>query len=173
MNDDYNSNYNQMGYQDAYDPQNPYEKPLDPAVERVRRKLMRLMIISVSVTMLLIVAVLIAVIYKVITPQTEKKANEVTPISELTPDIKTEIQTLPPEIPKFINRTIALPEGTRILSQSLSGNLIALETLTPEGGTEMIIYDYKNGHLIAGITLGTSSNAERPMAMPETPSNEK
>ena len=41
--------------------------------------------------------------------------------------------------------------------------MIALETLTPEGNTELVIYDYRNGHLIAGITVDTSPDAKQPV----------
>ena len=40
------------------------EKPLDPAMERVRRRLARLMVVSIGVMLVGLMAVLAAVVYK-------------------------------------------------------------------------------------------------------------
>lgn len=171
MRDDYQSGYENMDYQDPYgqQPMQP-QAQLDPAVERVRRKLMRLMIISIGITIVLILIILAAVIYKV-TSSSDKTSVNVTrteanpvPGAAATADGKTST----PDVPEFIKRSIALPQGTRILSQSLSDDMIALETLTPEGNTELVIYDYRRGHLIAGITVDTSPVAKQPIEEPAT-----
>ncbi|GGD94235.1 hypothetical protein GCM10011390_11210 [Aureimonas endophytica] len=41
------------------------EKPLDPATERLRRKMVRLLAVSVGVMMVAVMAVLAAVVYKI------------------------------------------------------------------------------------------------------------
>ena len=41
------------------------EKPLDPAVERVRRRMLRLMVISIGIMMTGLMAVLGAIVYKI------------------------------------------------------------------------------------------------------------
>ncbi|MHC5305810.1 hypothetical protein [Bartonella sp. LJL80] len=171
MRDDYQSGYDNQGYHDPYEQPMQQDKPLDPAVERVRRKLMRLMIFSVAITMLLIVAVLIAVIYKVMSPASDQTPATAIQAEQQIPSAPAEAVPSVPIIPEVINRAVALPQGTRILSQSLSGDLIALETLTPEGKTELVIYDYKQGHLIAGITLQTTPDIQQPAdePVPTTP----
>jgi len=165
MRDDYQSGYENLEYRDPYNQQPAYqEQPLDPAVEGVRRKLMRLMVISIGITIILILAVLVAVIYKV-TTSSNKAPAEQTQSAQTTPVPNANAEQAKPEptVPEFIKRSIALPQGTRILSQSLSNDMIALETLTPEGNTELVIYDYRNGHLIAGITVDTSPDAKQPV----------
>lgn len=175
MRDDYQSGYENMDYQDPYNqqPMQP-QAQLDPAVERVRRKLMRLMIISIGITIVLILIILAAVIYKVTSSSSDKTPVAVTkteanPVPGAAQDSTTaEGKTSTPAVPEFIKRSIALPQGTRILSQSLSNDMIALETLTPEGNTELVIYDYRRGHLIAGITVDTSPVAKQPIEEPAT-----
>jgi len=41
------------------------EQPLDPAMERVRRKMVRLMVISIGIMMVGLMAVLGAIVYKI------------------------------------------------------------------------------------------------------------
>jgi hypothetical protein len=60
-----------------------------------------------------------------------------------------------PEPPKLIESQINLVPGTRLLSQSLSGDQLSLETLLPDGGTELIIYDYRESRVIGRIKLGS------------------
>lgn len=160
MHNDHHQDYDHMAYNDLYEQAPQQQKPLDPAVERIRRKLMRLMIISVGITILLIVAVLVGIIYKVMsTPApTQQAAAQPSQIVSQLSNTSAELQNNVPQIPtkpELLNRLVDLPLGTRILSQSLSGNLISLETLTPEGKSELVIYDYKQDNLIAKITLAT------------------
>ncbi|WP_279111416.1 hypothetical protein [Bartonella apis] len=174
MRDDYQSGFEDMDYQDPYNqqPAQP-QTQLDPAVERVRRKLMRLMIVSIAITIILILIILAAVIYKVTSSSSDKTPAEVTkteanpvPVAEPANNAASDAKAPAPAVPEFIKRSIALPQGTRILSQSLSNDMIALETLTPEGNTELVIYDYRKGHLVAGITVDTSPVAKQPVEEP-------
>lgn len=177
MRDDYQSGYENADYQDPYN-QQPIQQDaqLDPAVEKIRRKLMRLMIISIGITIVLILVILAAVIYKVTSSPSDKahldvaKQTQTTPVPGGTTSANDEknAQALGAgsSVPAFIKRSIALPQGTRILSQSLSNDMIALETLTPEGNTELVIYDYRHGHLVAGITVDTSPVAKQPIEEP-------
>src|SRR5690606_39955979 len=47
------------------------EKPLDPAVERVRRKMMRLMLVSIGIMMVGLMAVVGAIVYKLGSSETQ------------------------------------------------------------------------------------------------------
>ncbi len=62
----------QRAQQDAL----PQDLPLDPAVERVRKKLMRLMIISIAITLILMLAVLFGIVYKIIATRSVSKQTE-------------------------------------------------------------------------------------------------
>ncbi|UXN06394.1 hypothetical protein [Bartonella sp. HY761] len=161
--DDGDYTYEQNHYEEAPDPNR-----LDPAVERVRRKLMRLMIVSVTITLLLVIAVFIAVIYKATrtpdnapTTQVNQPAvpNDLSvvplndPAGQAAVGQNTVESNHPVTLPATINREIDLPVGTRILSHSLSGDLISLETLAPSGGTELVIYNYKQGNVVARLPI--------------------
>jgi hypothetical protein len=54
----------------------------------------------------------------------------------------------------LIESQIELAPGTRLLSQSLSGQQLSLETLLPDGGTEIIVYDYRESRIVGRIKLG-------------------
>ncbi|ATO57844.1 hypothetical protein [Bartonella sp. 1-1C] len=112
----------------------PQNTPLDPAVEQVRKKLMRLMIISISITLLLILAVFVGVIYKIIKPETTLKS----------------AQSLSSSVP---HHTLSLPAKTQILSQSLSQQNMVLRLLTPEGQTKFMIYNYLTGELLSVFSV--------------------
>ncbi|RTQ27366.1 hypothetical protein [Brucella abortus] len=123
-------NHQDSGYQDYQQGYYPDEQPepvLDPAMERVRRKMIRLLAVSIGVMLIGLMAVLIAVVYKI-----NRK----------------------PEPPKLIESQIELAPGTRLLSQSLSGDQLSLETLLPDGGTEIIVYDYRQSRIIGRIKTG-------------------
>lgn len=140
-------------------------RKLDPDVEYVRRRLLRLMIISLIVTILLIGAVLAAVIYKITRPTTGQEADRTTMQQEIRAAVQEEVKAamIKPESPKektdFKSIEIDLPAGTRILSQSISEGVISLETLPPKGGTELIIYDYREGRIMARLRIATAADA--------------
>ncbi|GAA5619053.1 hypothetical protein ACRRRS_09765 [Brucella anthropi] len=146
-------NHQDSGYQDyqqGYYPDEQAEPALDPAMERVRRKMIRLLAVSIGVMLIGLMAVLVAVVYKI------NRAPETPPAEEARSDIPGQAASAPvkPEPPKLIESQINLTPGTRLLSQSLSGNELSLETLLPDGGTELIIYDYRESRIIGRIKLG-------------------
>ncbi|MFQ0813336.1 hypothetical protein AVM02_15925 [Brucella anthropi] len=144
-------NHQDSGYQDyqqGYYPDEQAEPQLDPAMERVRRKMIRLLAVSIGVMLIGLMAVLVAVVYKI------NRAPETPPVEEARSDIPGQAAPAKPEPPKLIESQIDLTPGTRLLSQSLSGNELSLETLLPDGGTELIIYDYRESRIIGRIKLG-------------------
>lgn len=137
-------------YQDqqAYYPQEVQEPPLDPAMERVRRKMIRLLAVSIGVMLIGLMAVLAAVVYKINRAPDENLADGA------LSDIPGQAIVAPVEPQKLIESQIDLETGTRLLSQSLSGDHISLETLLPDGGTELVIYDYRQSRIVARMRLG-------------------
>ncbi|EJF97943.1 hypothetical protein LBE40_00445 [Bartonella taylorii] len=126
----------------------PQDHPLDPAVERVRKKLMRFMIVSISITLILILAVLFAVIYKTVKMgSASKQTNSFSSYNK-----KSEIA----------HHTLFLPKNTEILSQSLAEDKIMLKILTPEGKTKFMVYNYHTGALIAVLSLETTEETPAP-----------
>ena len=114
------------------------EKPLDPAMEKVRRKMIRLLAISIGVMMAGLMAVLFAIVYKM----------NSRPDSSLT-----ETQVAFPKGTEEIAGTIALPEGARINGQSLSGNRIMLDLALPDGKRELAVFDMGANRFVARYTL--------------------
>jgi hypothetical protein len=115
------------------------DKPLDPAVERVRRKLVRFMAINLGLLFLALMAVVLAIVYR----WTRNPEPEATPTAETAaiPQGDARIQAVP------------LPEGTRVTGQSLSGNCVALDTIEATGARVLVIYDFAAGRIVARVSL--------------------
>ncbi|WP_019221311.1 hypothetical protein [Bartonella senegalensis] len=122
----------------------PQDLPLDPAVERVRKKLMRFMMIAISITLIMTFAVLFLVVYKMLAT---KSAPQNSP--QLSSYNKS---------PKVADHTLSLPKGTQILSHSLSEHNIILRVLMPDGQTKFMIYNYHSGALIAVLSVETTGH---------------
>ena len=138
-------------YQQGYYPEEQQpEPPLDPAMEKVRRKMIRLLAVSIGVMLIGLMAVLVAVVYKI------NRAPDATETEAARSDIPGQAAIAPPqpEPVKLIESQIELAPGTRLLSQSLSGQQLSLETLLPDGGTEIIVYDYRESRIVGRIKLG-------------------
>src|SRR5690606_12479576 len=101
------------------------DKPLDPSVEKVRRKLVRFVAVNLGLLFVALMAVVGAIVYKT---RTEAPA-------QISGDPAT------PEPGRVLEGEIALPAGARIVSQSLSGNRIALDVELADGSRAIILYD--------------------------------
>jgi hypothetical protein len=111
------------------------DKPLDPAAEKVRRKLVRFVAINLGILFVAVMAVLGAVVYKV---SSSGKAPETAGDSPVP---------APADAP-FIEAEIGLPTGAQILSQSLSGDRVALHVALPDGQAAIFIYDLRARRLL-------------------------
>lgn len=159
--------YQEHPEQQQYAAQAYQEPPLDPAMERVRRKMIRLLIISIGIMVIGLIAVLSAVVYKINqTPDTAESETAQSDIPGQSPganipgqSAKTDAQSQNAanksveQLP-MVESQLELAPGTRLLSQSLSGNLVSLETLLPDGGTEIMIYDYRQSRFVGRMRLG-------------------
>lgn len=136
-------------YQHGHYTEEIEEAPLDPTMERVRRKMIRLLAVSIGVMLIGLMAVLVAVVYKI------NRAPDI-PVEETPAEISDQTAIVPekPEPLPLIESQIEIVPGTRLLSQSLSGNQVSLETLLPDGGTEILVYDYREARIIGRIKLG-------------------
>jgi hypothetical protein len=104
------------------------EKPLDPAVEKVRRKLVRFVAINLGLLFLALMAVLAAIVYKTGAP------------SEVATVGGNEVVPSPAE-DGVMAGDIVLPVGARLVSHSLSGNRITLDAELAGGGRAIFLYD--------------------------------
>ncbi len=110
------------------------EKPLDPAVEKVRRKLVRFVAINLAILLIALMAVAAAIVYR--------SGREAPPSR-----IATGGEPAEAEIP--------LPAGARIVSQSLSGDRIAIDAELPGGGRAIFLYDLAEQRLIGRFAIGS------------------
>jgi hypothetical protein len=110
------------------------EKPLDPAVEKVRRKLVRFVVINLGILFLALMVVVLAVVYK--SRRAEPAADAGFPASG-----------------EVIEADIPLPVGARIVSQSLSGSRIAIDVELAGGGRAILLYDLAERRLMGRYAM--------------------
>jgi len=125
------------------------EPPLDPAVERVRKKLMRLMLSTIVVTFVLLLAVLVAIFYKIIAPSQKTH----TSVQESLPNQTNNSSAVAVGNEEPILRQLHIDSHSRVISTNISGNRILLAVARADGKKQLIIYDFKLGETIAVISL--------------------
>ena len=103
------------------------EKPLDPATEKVRRKMVRLLAVSIGVMMIGLMAVLAAVVYKSV------GSGGSGPVAGSL-------------------LTIALPAGAEVLDTTLDGDRALLRADTPDG-MRLFLISLANGAVIASYRI--------------------
>jgi len=102
------------------------EEPLDPAVEAIRVKMVRLLAISGGIMMLGLMAVLVSIVYKV-NQDSEPKAK--------------------PVIADTVN-DVVVPAGAQIVQTSQSDGRLMLTLKLSDGSTRIQLHDLK-GKLVA------------------------
>lgn len=115
-------------------PVNDEEKPLDPAVERVRRKLLRFVAINLGLLLAALMAVIGAIVYK----WEPGEADEAAAFRYGDGVVQT--------------GDIALPAGARVLSHGVSGNRLTLHVETGGGGA-ILVYDMAERRVVGRFGL--------------------
>lgn len=115
------------------------DEPLDPAVEKVRAKLMRFVVINLGILFLALMAVVGALVYR--------------SVSTGSPDTAATGPGLavPPE-GSVISGEIALPANAQVLSQSLAGSRLTMLVETA-GAREIVVYDIDAARIIARFAI--------------------
>lgn len=108
--------------------ENEEEQPLDPAMERVRRKMIRLMVISIGIMMIGLMAVLFAIVYKINAPSS-RVAEDGVPVE------------------------VDLPEGASIVSTDLGEAGILIQLKLSTGETRLVVIDQSNGEIRSQFDL--------------------
>jgi len=111
------------------------EAPFDPAVERIRRKLARLLIASFGVMFLGLIAVFAVIVYRLNAPAADPGLPANAVIRLPAGDV-----------------TIRLPVGARIVSTALDGGRALLQVEKP-AGAELILVDLADGSILARYEL--------------------
>lgn len=118
-----------------------HEEPLDPAVERVRRKMVRLMAVSIGIMMVGLMAVLFTIVYRISTGP-ENEASDVA--------ISRDVATIPVE---GVEGRIDLPAGSTILSSDLDGLNVLVRVGLEGGGERLLIYNLGKNRVIANVAI--------------------
>jgi len=111
------------------------EKPLDPAVERVRRKLVRFVAINLSLLFLAVMAVVGALVYKTRAPVPDST-------------VQSEVQVPAPSEAGPVRAELVLPQGSRMLSYALGGNRISIEAELVGGERAILVFDAADGRMV-------------------------
>ncbi|MGX7875321.1 fimbrial protein [Mesorhizobium sp. ORM6] len=114
------------------------EKPLDPEVEKVRKKLVRFIVINLGILFLALMVVIGALVYK---------ARNAPPAS---PSLASDIQ-VPAGEPA--SGDIVLPVGAKVVSQSLSGNRVSIDAELADGSRTIFVYDMAERRLIGRFAI--------------------
>lgn len=116
------------------------QNPLDPSVEKVRRKLVRFVAINLGLLFLALMAVLGAIVYK-------------SGLKSETPVAVNGAAVPAPAEGTVIAGDIALPAGAKMLSQSLSGNRISIDAELADGSRAIFLYDIAERRVIGRFAV--------------------
>ncbi|RWL80514.1 MAG: fimbrial protein [Mesorhizobium sp.] len=109
------------------------EKPLDPAAENVRRKLVRFMIVNLGLLFLALMVVIGALVYKA------RNA----PVAGSAPAGDVQVPA-----GASLSGDIVLPVGAKVISQSLSGNRLSIDAELADGSRSIFVYDIAERRII-------------------------
>lgn len=117
------------------------EKPLDPEVEKVRKKMVRLLAVSIGVMMIGVMAVLFAIVYKFTRSTTNSPASQ----STLNAGV-------PVDAPLIDH--INLPAGFQVISVSLDAGKVAFFGTGSDEQSRILLFDATTGKRLGTIEIG-------------------
>ncbi|ODS55172.1 MAG: hypothetical protein ABS40_11260 [Agrobacterium sp. SCN 61-19] len=126
------------------DDENPEDKPLDPVMEGVRRKMVKLQLISGGIMAVLFLAVLVSIVYKL-----TRDEGASAPVATTSQPF-----AVPSDQP--LSLTANLPAGFRVVQTSLSGSQMLIYGETADGERKAFVFDLSLGRIIADVTLGSN-----------------
>lgn len=124
------------------DDENQEDKPLDPVMEGVRRKMVKLQLISGGIMATLFLAVLVSIFYKL----TRDEGGAQQPVATTSQPF-----AVPSDQP--LSLTANLPAGFRVAQTSLSGSQMLIYGETAAGERKAFVFDLALGRIIADVTL--------------------
>ena len=116
------------------------EKPLDPEMEKVRRKMVRLLAVSIGIMFVGVMAVLAAIVYKFTRPAEDTAA---------LPAVSTSAPSSTPLVDR-----IDLPPGFEVISMSVDGDRIAFFGTAPGGASQVLVFDASSGSRLGTSEVG-------------------
>ncbi len=120
------------------------DQPLDPAVERVRAKMMRMMGISVAIMVIGLGSVIGAIIYKF----SNRGADEAKNTRETG-----NVQAGSIDVMRDISGEIQLPSGSVVIDTQLANDRILLHIRGANGEKSLWIYDLGANRIFAKISI--------------------
>ena len=114
------------------------EEPLDPVMERVRKKMIRLLVISIGIMVIGLMAVLGAIVYKISNPSSLQEASS-------QPQTAGEVSGSQGTLAE--NVELELPDGAVILSTSLTDNRLLISVRLADGSPEFRVVDLTSGQV--------------------------
>jgi len=118
------------------------EKPLDPEMEKVRRKMVRLLVVSIGVMFIGLMAVLGAIVYKFTQRDDAPAQGSLVAGSSLQ---------VPSDAP--LEAVAALPAGFDVESVSLDGARIGFFGRAADGSRRLIIFDLSVSRIVGDIVV--------------------
>ena len=118
------------------------DKPLDPVMENVRRKMMRLQLVSGGIMLLMFMAVLAAIVYKINTRESKPEAAVSAASSGLV---------VPSDAP--VKATATLPDGFAVSAVSQAGGQILFYGVMADGVRKAFLFDIAAGRIVAEIDV--------------------
>jgi hypothetical protein len=106
----------------SFDQSDGAEAPLDPAAERLRRKLVRLLLVSGGIMLLGLITVFSVIVYKL-------RAGEAPAVAGL------------PTAERPLDAALAIPAGARLIDTDIEDGRLLLRLETAEGSTLLILAD--------------------------------
>jgi hypothetical protein len=128
------------------------DAPLDPAVERVRRKVMRLMGISIAIMMFGLMAVIGAIFYKISGPDDEIIAAN-GEMKNSTGLRQSGDQDMVDKRFADLTGNINLPQGSTIVNAQLSDGQILLSVKSVINEHSFWVYDLAAGRVFARVKV--------------------
>jgi hypothetical protein len=115
------------------------DRPLDPAVERVRQRLVRFVAINLGLLFLALMAVVVAIVYR---------ANR---LPEPPPEEVTELAS--PGDGTVLQGRIALPPGATVLGHTVSGARLSVLIDLRDGNFQVVVYDMAQDRVIGQFDI--------------------
>jgi len=118
------------------------EEPLDPVMERVRVKMVRLLSISIGLMLLALITVLGAVVYKISQDAGQEEALTPAPVAGEGNPVRAPLQ-----------ETIRLdiPDGSSVLSSRIDGTRMLLDLRLENGAREFWVLEMQTGNVISRV----------------------
>ncbi|EDQ34333.1 hypothetical protein HPDFL43_15087 [Hoeflea phototrophica DFL-43] len=118
------------------------EKPLDPDMEKVRRKMVRLLAVSIGIMFIGLMAVLGAIVYKFTQEDASGSGSQIAAGSTMA---------LPGD---DVNEAVAtLPQGFAVQSVALDGVRIGFFGRAADGSQRLIIHDVSLGRIVSDVVV--------------------